>query len=92
MHDVANGMKLKSFNISDDPMTIYKYLENSFDEPMLLNINTIRKFWHAGAGTDGENFDRYKEEMNFFGDKGKEIDQYNKNLVIEAWKKQLEKQ
>ena len=30
MHDVANGMKLKSFNISDDPMTIYKYLENSF--------------------------------------------------------------
>ena len=92
MHDVANGMKVKSFNISDDPLTIYKHLENSFNEPMLLNINTIRKFWHAGAGTDGENFDRYEDEMKFFGDKGKQIDEYNKNLVLEAWKKQLGKQ
>ena len=92
MHDVANGMKVKSFNISDDPLTIYKHLENSFNEPMLLNINTIRKFWHAGAGTDGENFDRYEDEMKFFGDEGKQIDEYNKNLVLEAWKKQLGKQ
>lgn len=92
MHDVANGMKVKSFNISDDPLTIYKHLENSFNEPMLLNINTIRKFWHAGAGTDGENFDRYEDEMKFFGDEGKQIDEYNKNLVFEAWKKQLGKQ
>ena len=92
IHDVANGMKVKSFNISDDPMVIHKYLENSFDEPMLLNINTIRKFWHAGAGTDGENFDRYEDEMKFFGDEGKQIDEYNKNLVLEAWVKQLGKQ
>ena len=92
MHDVANGMKVKSFNISDDPMVIHKHLENSFDEPMLLNINTIRKFWHAGAGTDGENFDRYEDEMKFFGDEGKKIDEYNKNLVLEAWVKQLGKQ
>ena len=92
MHDVANGMKVKSFNIPDDPMLIHKHLENSFDEPMLLNINTIRKFWHAGAGTDGENFDRYEDEMKFFGDEGKQIDEYNKNLVLEAWVKQLGKQ
>ena len=92
IHDVANGMKVKSFNIPDDPMVIHKHLENSFDEPMLLNINTIRKFWHAGAGTDGENFDRYEDEMKFFGDEGKQIDEYNKNLVLEAWVKQLGKQ
>ena len=92
IHDVANGMKVKSFNIPDDPMVIHKHLENSFDEPMLLNINTIRKFWHAGAGTDGENFDRYEDEMKFFGDEGKQIDKYNKNLVLEAWVKQLGKQ
>ena len=92
MHDVANGMRVKSFDISDDPMVIYKHLKYSFSEPILLNINTIRKYWHAGAGTDGENFDRYEEEMKFFGTEGKEIDEYNKNLVLSAWKKQLGKQ
>lgn len=91
MHDVANSMHVKSFNISDDPITIYEHLENSFAEPLLLNINTIRKYWHAGAGKDDENFDRYKKELDFFGKEGKEIDEYNKNLVMEAWKKQLEK-
>lgn len=90
MHDVAAGMKVKSYDIKDDPMEIYDHLKNSFNEPILLNINTVRKFWHAGAGTDGENFDRYKEEMNFFGKEGREIDEYNNKLVLDAWKKQLE--
>tara|TARA_Y100000748_G_scaffold238140_1_gene202186 strand:- start:101 stop:928 length:828 start_codon:yes stop_codon:yes gene_type:complete len=91
MHDVANSMHVKSFNISDDPMTIFQNLENSFTEPMLLNINTVRKYWHAGAGSDGENFDRYNEELNFFGNEGKEIDEYNKKFVKNVWEKQLEK-
>ncbi|MDC3386743.1 thiamine pyrophosphate-dependent enzyme, partial [Gammaproteobacteria bacterium] len=90
MHDVAKGMCVESYNISDDPKIINKYLENIFKKPLLLNINTIRKYWHAGAGTDGENFDRYEDEMNFFGDEGIEIDEHNKKLVKEAWKKQLE--
>ena len=90
MHDVAKGMCVESYNISDDPKIINKYLENVFKKPLLLNINTIRKYWHAGAGTDGENFDRYEDEMNFFGDEGIEIDEHNKKLVREAWKKQLE--
>ena len=89
MHDVANAFNMNAFNISDDPNDIKDHLQNVFTEPMLLNINTIRKFWHAGAGTDGENFDRYEDEMKFFGDEGKKIDEYNKNLVLEAWKKQL---
>ena len=92
MHDVANGMHVKSFDISDDPIDIKNHLKNVFKDPLLLNINTVRKYWHAGAGTDGDNFDRYNEELNFFGKEGKEIDEYNKNLVEEAWKKQLEKQ
>jgi len=92
MHDVAKGMKVLSYDIKDDPMEIYDHLKNSFNEPILLNINTVRKFWHAGAGKDEENFDRYEEEMNFFGKEGREIDEYNNKLVLGAWKKQLEKQ
>jgi|TARA_B110000240_G_scaffold109747_1_gene123401 TPP-dependent pyruvate/acetoin dehydrogenase alpha subunit len=91
MHDVANGMRVESYDISDNPVEINKHLKNVFNKPLLLNINTIRKYWHAGAGTDGENFDRYEEEMLFFRSEGKEIDEYNKNLVTRAWKKQLEK-
>ena len=91
MHDVANGMRVESYDISDNPVEINKHLKNVFNKPLLLNINTIRKYWHAGAGTDGENFDRYEEEMLFFRSEGKEIDEYNKNLVMKAWKKQLEK-
>ncbi len=91
MHDVAKSMRINSYNISDDPEEIYNSLENIFDGPLLLNINTVRKYWHAGAGTDGENFDRYNEDLNNFGDLGREIDLYNKNLVLEAWKKQLDK-
>lgn len=92
MHDVANGLKVKGYNIKDDPIEIFNHLENSFEEPILLNINTVRKFWHAGAGTDGDNFDRYEEEMEFFGDEGKEIDEYNKSLILKVWEKQLETQ
>tara|TARA_B100000035_G_scaffold267289_1_gene240273 strand:- start:65 stop:895 length:831 start_codon:yes stop_codon:yes gene_type:complete len=92
MHDVANGLKVKGYNIKDDPIEIFNHLENSFAEPILLNINTVRKFWHAGAGTDGDNFDRYEEEMEFFGDEGKEIDEYNKSLILKVWEKQLETQ
>ena len=69
MHDVANSMHIKSFNIPDDPIKIYNHLKNSFSEPLLLNINTTRKYWHAGAGKDGENFDRYENEMNAFNEK-----------------------
>ena len=92
MHDVAQGMHVKSFNISDDPLEINEHLQNVFDYPILLNINTVRKYLHAGAGTDGDNFDRYEKELSYFGDAGIEIDKFNKNLVLEAWQRQLEKQ
>ena len=58
-----------------------------------MNINTIRKYWHAGAGIDDPNvFDRYEDEMNKLGGDAKEIHESNRKLVRELWEKQLEKQ
>ena len=60
---------------------------------MLLNINTIRKYWHAGAGIDDPDvYDRYEHEMEQLGDEGKKIHEQNKKLVTELWQRQLEKQ
>jgi len=58
IHDVASGMNMESHDISDDPQEIINSCEGLFDRPKLLNIRTNRKFWHAGAGTDGEVADR----------------------------------
>jgi len=91
MHEVAKGFGLKAYNISDDPIEIKDNMKNAFNEPLLLNINTKRKYWHAGAGDDGEVFDRYEYEKKRIGIKAFEIDKKNKMLVEQAWKKQLEK-
>ena len=58
IHDVASSMNMESHDISDDPQEIINACEGLFDRPKLLNIRTNRKFWHAGAGTDGEVPDR----------------------------------
>ena len=70
---------------------IQKYLEDyDFSYPMLLNINTHRKYWHSGAGQDGNEFDRYKNELKSLGDEGKKIDEENKLLIEKLWQQQLE--
>jgi TPP-dependent pyruvate/acetoin dehydrogenase alpha subunit len=93
MDDVAKAFKMKGYNISDDPLEIYSILGNyNFDYPMLLNINTIRKYWHSGAGTDGEYFDRYQDEMEKLGKKAFEIDKAQKENIKKLWQTQLEKQ
>jgi len=90
MHDVAKAFKIEAYNIPDDPQVIKRYLNDyNFEKPMLLNINTIRKYWHAGAGQDGDNFDRYKNEMNKLGKEAIEIDLKNKQLVENLWQQQL---
>lgn len=91
MHKVARGFGLAAYDISDDPIEIRDNMKNAFNEPLLLNINTKRKYWHAGAGDDGEVFDRYEDEKNKIGIKALEIDRKNKEKVERAWKKQLEK-
>jgi pyruvate dehydrogenase E1 component alpha subunit len=90
MDDVAKAFKMKGFNISDDPHSIRRHLEDVFDGPMLLNINTTRKYWHAGAGQDGNYFDRYEDELKFLGDEAIKIDLENKQLVEKLWQQQLE--
>jgi TPP-dependent pyruvate/acetoin dehydrogenase alpha subunit len=93
MDDVAKAFKMKGYNISDDPLEIYSILGNyNFDYPMLLNINTIRKYWHSGAGTDGDYFDRYKDEMSKLGKQAFEIDKIQKENIKKLWQTQLEKQ
>ena len=95
MHNIAKGFGLNAFDLSDDPHDIKKHLETGkvFENPLLLNINTVRKYWHAGAGIDDENvFDRYEKEMNDLGDDAKVIHEKNKIYLSELWQRQLEKQ
>ena len=63
MEDVAKSFKMKGFTTDDDPSNLLKYSKYFFDKPCLLNINTHRIYWHAGAGKDSEDtFDRYIHE------------------------------
>ena len=91
MDDVAKAFKIKAFNISDDPLVINMHLKDyNFEGPMLLNINTNRKYWHSGAGQDGDNFDRYENELKALGEEANQIDLENKQLVEKLWQQQLE--
>ena len=92
MKDVAKAFKMKGFNCDDNPINIYKYSKFFFKQPCLLNINTNRIYWHAGAGKDSENtFDRYKSEKKILGTRADLIDYKTKNLIKNLWKKHLEK-
>lgn len=91
MDDVAKAFKMKGYNIDDNPLSIMDVLKDyNFEEPMLLNINTIRKYWHAGAGQDGDYFDRYENELKDLGEEAVKIDLENKQIVKKLWQKQLE--
>ncbi|MEC7885907.1 MAG: hypothetical protein VX544_03895, partial [Pseudomonadota bacterium] len=79
-------------NISDNPVDIKEHLKDPFAKPLLLNINTERKYWHAGAGIDGDTYDRYGDEMKDLGEKAIEIDKQTKNYMEGVWEEQLEKQ
>lgn len=91
MDEIAKGFRMKSYNISDNPEDILMTLKDyNFEYPMLLNINTTRKYWHAGAGVDGDYFDRYESEMKELGDKAIKIDLENKQIIEKLWQQQLE--
>jgi pyruvate dehydrogenase E1 component alpha subunit len=93
MDDVARAFKMKGYNIDDNPLSIIDVLKDyNFEEPMLLNINTTRKYWHAGAGQDGDYFDRYEDELKNLGEEATKIDLENKQIVEKLWQQQLEKQ
>jgi len=90
---VARAFGLRAHNINDDPIEIRDVMTDVFSGPMLLNINTHRKFWHSGAGIDDENiFDRHTSEMESLGEPARVIDQEAHEEVQRVWKIQLEKQ
>ena len=91
MDKIALGFNMKASNINDDPLVIEAFLKDyNFEYPMLLNINTHRKYWHSGAGQDGNEFDRYENELKSLGDEGKKIDEENKLFIEKLWQQQLE--
>jgi TPP-dependent pyruvate/acetoin dehydrogenase alpha subunit len=93
MDSVAKGFGVDACNISDDPDHIDSALGGVFKKPMLLNVNTIRKYWHAGAGIDDPDvFDRYEYEMDRLGARAKVLHDTNKKSVEDLWQKQLKKQ
>ena len=93
MEDVAKAFNMEALTVSDDPLEIQDALKNVFTGPLLINVNTHRKFWHAGAGIDDENiFDRYEEQKKLLGIVGEKIHLQAKLKVEQAWQKQLEKQ
>ena len=92
MEDVAKAFKMKGFTTNDDPGNIYKYSKYFFKEPCLLNINTNRIYWHAGAGKDSDKtFDRYKYEKKLLGSRAVKIENKAKTLIKNLWQKHLEK-
>jgi TPP-dependent pyruvate/acetoin dehydrogenase alpha subunit len=92
IHEVARSFKMLAFNISDDPDEILKYKKYFFKKPMLLNINTNRIFWHAGAGQDSiHTFDRYKLIKKRIGTEAIKIDKEYIKKIDKEWQKQLEK-
>lgn len=93
MDSVARSFGMTAFNLSDDPEEIKEAVKDVFKGPLLINVNTHRKYWHAGAGIDDVNiFDRYESEMKILGDRGEEIDAIFKTKVEELWQRALEKQ
>lgn len=93
MDAVARAFNMRGLQTTDNPEAIKNCLKQVFDGPMLLNINTNRKFWHSGAGIDDPNiFDRYESEMKNLGAPAQKIHEQSKNWVKEAWQKQLDKQ
>ncbi len=92
MDDVGKAFKINSYDIKDSPDEIYKHKNKFFKQPLLLNINTNRLFWHSGAGQDSnKTFDRYKLEMNKIGNKAKKNDVKNKIKIKKLWENHLEK-
>jgi TPP-dependent pyruvate/acetoin dehydrogenase alpha subunit len=93
MHDVARSFKMKGYNLKDNPSEIEKYKKFFFKEPMLLNINTNRMFWHAGAGRDSDKiFDRYLIEKKILGKVAEKIDKKFNYMIKKRWEKHLKKQ
>jgi pyruvate dehydrogenase E1 component alpha subunit len=90
MHELAKGYKVDAYDIEDDPTIIADHLKDVFNGPLLLNIRTVRKYWHSGAGIDGDYFDRYEWLKTKADFNSSSIDESNKKKVEELWQSRLE--
>lgn len=60
--EVATAFGIESYNVTDAPSALSKAVDGVFLAPRLLNVETSRLYWHAGAGQDNPlQFDRHKE-------------------------------
>ena len=90
MHELAKGYKVDAYDIEDDPTIIADHLKDVFNGPLLLNIRTVRKYWHSGAGIDGDYFDRYEWLKTKADFNSSSIDELNKKKVEALWQSRLE--
>jgi pyruvate dehydrogenase E1 component alpha subunit len=90
MHELAKGYKVDAYDIEDDPTIIADHLKDVFNGPLLLNIRTVRKYWHSGAGIDGDYFDRYEWLKTKADFNSSSIDESNKKKVEALWQSRLE--
>ena len=87
--ELANALKITSFDLKDDPKKIYNNInKHLFKKPLLVNIHTNRIFWHAGAGKDKEKvFDRYLQQKKILGKNAEIIDKKIENKIKLLWQK-----
>lgn len=85
--EVARGFGMPGLYMKDDPEEMLRWLLPIERWPMLINIDTTRLRWHAGAGVDNPNaFDRHAEVSKQFnpGEVAK-VHLRAETLVREAW-------
>lgn len=88
LSNVAGAFNMTNFNIDDNPQHILNCInKHDITKPLLMNVNTNRLFWHAGAGIDDPNtFDRHKQYIEMFGD---DVVKESNEIVKEVWSKCL---
>jgi pyruvate dehydrogenase E1 component alpha subunit len=96
--DVARSMGIPAVDITDDPWLVAHHArEMAGNLPGFINIRSVRVYWHAGTGVDGEpEWDRYamiRDELKRIGLEREcvEIDRQNRRRAEEIWAKRLPK-
>ena len=87
INEVSKSMGIESYNLSDDPLKIFSCLKNVFKKPLLLNINTNRYFWHAGAGIDNKSLKITHEKFikNFSKGLVESLEKKYSNKINKLW-------
>lgn len=79
LKDVAKSFGLSSYEITDDPITIYETIQKCKKTfPALINIKTCREYWHEGAGKDKPN----KKSWNRYSIIRKELIKYKEEKFV----------